>query len=98
MYHQIDLDVCLYVGYCRNYPHHISRLDKILLPDYVEDELLKRTYRLYFCPKDFAPPVNLIEGGKSVEFLKLKYHIIKCSCVFCNGGKDEGIFTCKSNY
>ena len=72
MYHQIDLDVCLYVGYCRNYPHHISRLDKILLPDYVEDELLKRTYRLYFCPKDFAPPVNLIEGGKSVEFSKLK--------------------------
>ena len=60
MYHQIDLDVCLYVGYCRNYPHHISRLDKILLPDYVEDELLKRTYRLYFCPKDFAPPINLI--------------------------------------
>ena len=92
------LDVCSYIGYSINYPRS-SRSDNLLFQDVVHDELLDRTYRLYFSSRSFPPPSNLDDGGNSIEFVKLKCHIREVARVFCNGGsKEERVFTCSSNY
>eukprot|EP00956_Cyclotella_meneghiniana_P014006 scaffold20734_cov66-Cyclotella_meneghiniana.AAC.4 len=69
--HQIDLDVCSFIGYCLDYPR-LTRTDALLLPSFVEDESLDRTYRLYFPPKDFGPPIDLLDGGNSEEFFEVE--------------------------
>ena len=38
------------------------------------------------------------DGGSSTEFAKVRLHIREASHVFCNGGKNEKIFTCDKNY
>lgn len=91
------LDICSYIGYSVDYPR-CTPLDKILVPEFVHDDSLDRTYRLYFDKRNYPPPTNLDDGGNSIEFVKLKCHIREVARVFCNGGKDERVFTCNSNY
>ena len=87
------IDVCTYIGFCRDYPI-VNRVGKILYEENIEDDLLERTYRLHFPPQHFPPPRNLNDGGNSIEFAKVRTHIKEVSCVFCNGGKNERLFTC----
>jgi len=81
------IDICTYIGYSNDM--HVRDRSK---------KSLDRTYRLYFPPQHFPPPKNLNDGGNSIEFAKVRAHIREGSRVFCNGGKNEKIFTCNTNY
>lgn len=85
------IDICTYIGYSND----IYGIDEETFEEIVCGTNISR---LYFPPQHFPPPKNLNDGGNSIEFAKVRLHIREASHVFCNGGKNEKIFTCDKNY